>query len=98
MIPRLQFLEQAHVFDGDDGLASESLQELDLLVRERAHFGAANHDSPNGDSLAQQRGGQYGAMSRTSLKAQTFRKLGFSLCRHIVNVDRSSVNHGATIH
>src|SRR5687767_11491190 len=37
-------------------------------------------------------------MSRTSLKAQTFRKLGFSLCRHIVNVDRSSVDHGATIH
>src|SRR5688572_31028215 len=37
-------------------------------------------------------------MSRTSLKAQTLRKLRFSLCRHIVNVDRSSVEHGTTIH
>src|SRR5215813_12369628 len=63
----LQFVEQPHVFDGDDSLASESLQELDLLVRERAYFGAANQDSPDGASLAHQRSGQYRAMPSTSL-------------------------------
>ena len=78
--------------------ASESLQELDLLLRERAYFRAANHDSPDGGSLAHQRSGQYRAMSSASLKAQTFRKLRFRLCRHIVNMGGSSVDHGATGH
>src|SRR5215813_15053254 len=35
-------------------------------------------------------------MSSTFLKAQTFRKFGFRLCRHIVYVNRPSVDNSAT--
>src|SRR6266536_3380734 len=54
-IALLDLLEQPHVLDGNHGLASESLQEPDLLVREWANFGSANHDSPAGVSLPHQR-------------------------------------------
>src|SRR5215510_2248138 len=37
-------------------------------------------------------------MPSTSLEAQTFWKLRFRLCRHIVNVSGSSVDYGATGH
>ena len=33
-----QLVEQAGVLDGDDGLGGEVLDQLDLLVGERAHF------------------------------------------------------------
>src|SRR5690349_6924236 len=35
-------------------------------------------------------------MPSTSLKAQTFRKLRFRFCSHIVNMNGSSLDHGAT--
>ena len=34
----LQFREQAHVLDGDDGLVGEGLEQLDLLLREGLHL------------------------------------------------------------
>src|SRR5215475_8521236 len=37
-------------------------------------------------------------MPSTSLEAQTFWKLHFRFCRHIVNVSGSSVDYGATGH
>src|ERR1700732_2958301 len=42
-----QFVEQAHVLDGDHGLGSEALDQLDLLLRERAHLLAIDHDHPD---------------------------------------------------
>jgi len=39
-----QFGEQANVLDGDDGLAGEVRDQLDLLVGERPHLLAVNHD------------------------------------------------------
>jgi hypothetical protein len=50
--PRLQLLEQAHVFNGDHRLVGERLEQLDLLVRERSDFHPADHDRPDGLSLA----------------------------------------------
>src|SRR6516225_1989268 len=35
-------------------------------------------------------------MSKTALKVHTFWKVDLGLCRHVVNVYRSSVDHGAT--
>src|SRR5262249_44002849 len=35
---RAQFGEQTHILDGDDGLAGETLHQLDLLFGERANF------------------------------------------------------------
>ena len=39
-----QFVEQPRVLDGDDGLGGEVLHQLDLLVGERAHLLAVDHD------------------------------------------------------
>ena len=39
-----QFVEQARVLDGDDGLRGEILQQFDLLIGERAHLLAVNSD------------------------------------------------------
>src|SRR5262249_44255639 len=35
-VARLQFLEEAHVLDGNDGLIGKGLEQLDLFVRERS--------------------------------------------------------------
>ena len=42
-VARLHLLEQPHVLDGDHRLVGEGLEQLDLLVAERAHLGAADH-------------------------------------------------------
>ena len=54
-VARLQLLEQPHVLDRDHGLVGEGLQQLDLLVGERAHFRSANSDGADGSTLAQHR-------------------------------------------
>ena len=38
-VARLKLLEQPHVLDSDHGLVGEGPQQLDLLLRERAHLG-----------------------------------------------------------
>src|SRR5580704_11361238 len=40
-----QFVEQARILDGDDGLGGEVLHKLDLLVAEGANFLAVDDDS-----------------------------------------------------
>src|SRR5262249_33085415 len=54
----LQFREQAHVLDGDDGLVGKSLQQRDLLIGEWIYFGPSQGDRPDCRSLSQQRNGQ----------------------------------------
>ena len=39
-----EFLEQAHVLDGDHGLIGEGLEQRDLLVGERTNLRTANDD------------------------------------------------------
>ena len=41
-IALLDFLEQAHVFDGDHGLGREGFEQRNLLLGERPDFDAAN--------------------------------------------------------
>ena len=41
-----QLVEQPGVLDGDDGLAGEILDQLDLLVGERPHLLAIDDDLP----------------------------------------------------
>ena len=45
----LDFFEQPHVLDGDDGLIGEGFEQVDLLFGERPDLGAANDDCPIGD-------------------------------------------------
>ena len=40
-----EFLEQAHVLDGDDGLGGEGFEQLDLFVRERTNFRVGEYES-----------------------------------------------------
>ena len=54
----LEFLEQAHVLDGDDGLVGEGLEQRNLLFRERSDFCSTNHDRPDRYTLTQQRRGK----------------------------------------
>ena len=49
--PRLQFLEQPHVLDGDHRLVGEGFEQRDLLVGERTDLRAANHDRPDRNAL-----------------------------------------------
>src|SRR5262249_49368586 len=51
----LEFLEQTHVLDGDDGLVGEGLQQLDLLVGERSHLAAPHADGADGGALTEDR-------------------------------------------
>ena len=44
----LDFLEQPHVLDGDDGLISEGLEKSDLLFREWSDLRAANQNRSDG--------------------------------------------------
>src|SRR5262249_26981333 len=92
----LQFLEQPHILDGDNRLIGESLEESDLLIRKGLDLLSSNQNSSNRAFLAQQRHGQQSAMSSAFLKHDTFRKLSFGLCRHVVDVDYSPIDHGAT--
>src|SRR5262245_52206647 len=40
-VTRLELLEEPHILDGDYGLVGEGLEEADLGIRERLHFGTA---------------------------------------------------------
>ena len=77
----LQFLEQPHVLDGDDGLVGEGLQQSDLFVRERSDFGAANYDRPDRNTFTQQRRRQAQSESRTCCSLLRVRETRFALGR-----------------
>jgi hypothetical protein len=57
----LQFLEQAHVLDGDDRLSREGLEQRDVSVREGSHLMTVDHDRPDQRLLAQDRHDEVGA-------------------------------------
>ena len=46
--PRLQFLEQPHVLDGDHCLVGEGFEQLDLFVGERSNLRSTNQNTPMG--------------------------------------------------
>src|SRR5262245_33323514 len=64
----LQFSEQAHVFNCDYRLSGERFEQLNMFVRERAHFGSTNIYDPDRKTFANQRRSQYGARTRRQLR------------------------------
>ena len=42
---QVDLVEEARIFNGDDGLARESADEIDLFLRERAHLRTVNGDA-----------------------------------------------------
>ena len=48
-----EFLEQPHVFDGDDRLVSEGFDKCNLPLGKRFHYVAPNYDDSDGRSLSE---------------------------------------------
>src|SRR4029453_10712672 len=76
----LDFLEQAHVLDGDDRLIGKGFQKSDLLIGEGSDLGAANTNDPQRNALTQQGRGEYCPMAEPLLSLLGVGKLGFDLC------------------
>jgi hypothetical protein len=66
----LQFLEQPHVLDGDDGLVGEGLEQLDLLRRERTGGSPTSTGGDGADrtSLSEHRHHQQASKADNSCK------------------------------
>src|SRR5262245_60505960 len=45
--PRLQFLKQPHVLDGDDRLVGKGFEQRDLIISERTDLLAADRNNPD---------------------------------------------------
>ena len=61
--PRLHLVEQPHVLDRDHRLVSESLQQPDVIRRERAWLAAGDADHPDRGAFAHQRRKQHAAIA-----------------------------------
>ena len=72
---RLHLLEQPHVLDGDDRLVGEGLEQLDLLVAERATSVRRMHQRADRVALAQQRHGEHRPDAEPTRQHLTVRKL-----------------------
>ena len=53
-----EFLEQPHVFDGNDRLVGEGFEQLNLLVGERTRLNSSNEDRAHRRGLPEQRDGK----------------------------------------
>src|SRR5215471_19768688 len=90
----LEFLEKADILDGNHSLVGEGLEKADLLIRKRSDLHAANEDSANGDTFAQ----QWDDESRPS--TQVFRGLQdipvhFAIYQDVMNMHRLPVENGS---
>ena len=61
----LDFFEQPHVLDSDDGLVGKGFEKSNLFLREGTNSGAANQISRRSDALSQQRRGKDGTSAET---------------------------------
>src|SRR5262249_55105641 len=51
-VASLQFLEQAHILNGDDSLVGERLQEFDLVLWERPHHSPGDADHSDAGTVS----------------------------------------------
>jgi hypothetical protein len=58
----LHLLKKPGIFDGDDGLVGEGLEQIDLSVGERADLGASKANHADNRACLNQRDRQYGAV------------------------------------
>ena len=87
----LQFFEQPHVLDGNDGLVCEGLQQSDLLLREWADCGAPDQNNADRTPFSLQRGDQYGSNTLPVQGNLNIRELGCPE-RQVLNVDQFIVH------
>src|SRR5262245_12178741 len=92
-IPRLEFLEQAHVRDRDDRLVGKGLEERVLLVRERLRLASSGADDADGASVLQHRNQQNSPVSGGPRHLQRHRGHA-PVVLHVADVDdRPLQNH-----
>src|SRR5262245_38496181 len=65
--PRLHLLEQSRVLYGNDSLVGEGRDKLDLLIAERLHHSAHQHDDAGLVCATEQRDAKYGAEAASAL-------------------------------
>ena len=80
-VARLQLGEQPHVFDGDDGLVGEGLEQLDLLVGKWSCGFPADRDRSNGMLRPAASARQGRIRSRWHARAPEARTPGPHVCR-----------------
>src|SRR5262249_34793257 len=85
LILRLEFRKESHVLDGDDGLVSEGLEQLDLLLAEGLDLGAPYKHRPDERPRPEERDTDDGAEASQSL---IFGKSILGVGQDIENVNR----------
>ena len=83
-----QFIEQANVLDGDDGLVGESLDEFDLLVGEWFNYRSRKNERTDRHSIPKQRNAEIAPVA-TQLLA--FGKSIFGVRQNVRDVDNLSL-------
>src|SRR5262245_544065 len=84
----LEVREQSYVFDGDHGLRSKSLKQLNLPFSERPYFGPADHNSSNSKTLSKEWRNEYGTTATYLLTSLRFWKLCLDYCCYVMDVNR----------
>src|SRR3972149_6494531 len=79
--------------DPSEPVIREGLEQFDLLFRKGVDLRAANRNHPYGDTLAQQRRREHGAMAEAFLAGHRLGKLSLRLRRTVQDVHRLPVDH-----
>src|SRR5262249_47976183 len=90
----LQLFEQAHVFNGNHGLVSESLEERDLLVDEWIDCGTTNQNRSNCKTFTHQWYSKLGSTSLNVNDGVDLRKLSRRYGHQILNMDWLALDNG----
>jgi hypothetical protein len=86
---------KARVLDGNYGLVSETLDQIDLLVCKWLHLGTTDSEYANGIALPQQRDGQICSEAKAKCRLTAIRELVSSYLK-VVNVGRRTIDEGAS--
>src|SRR5262249_51267290 len=92
----LKLGEEAHVFDGDDGLVGEGLEQCDLLFAEWPDLEAPHPDGADGAAFPQQRNADERSRSFSLRDRGSFREF-VRLGLKVGDVDKASLDYGAPI-
>src|SRR5262245_56776812 len=96
----LEFFKQPDILDCDHSLVREGLEKCYLLVRERTHLRATDHDRSNRNTLTHKRDGQPGPETQALDYLPRIRRvvLIVALGHDVVNMDCLPVENGSTDH
>jgi len=87
-----QFVQQARILDGDDGLIGEGLEQVDLSLGEELCLGSAQRDHSNCDAFSHQRNEQAGAEAQATCVLAGYRKFIY-LGLQISNMDSPPIEN-----